>query len=671
MKETPETASGGKLLRGCTLLLLCGGVTLLALAGLRLIRPTGPAVRPQASAIATPAPAGGITATERQPEGKRLPTPSPVIPSAYGAIPPGVKQVPLPSRAALDLDALYTTTAPIHDYFIAARELGRLDPGARTITIPSARVGDRTTFQTADGPRQAELIYADDLAAYWVETGLTLDRNAVAEAAERLRATYYPLLEARFGREWRPGVDADPRVVVLHTLGAADRYELGYFVDENEYPKSLFPRSNEREMIYLNMAQLEPGTPLYDGTLAHEIQHLIQWNLDANEDKWLNEGLSQVTEVLIGLDTVDPQPYLEQTHIRLDRWDEAASKIHAHYAAAYLYSLYFWEQLGDAALSELVRHPANGLAAIRAMLAGYRPDLSLEELTADWATALYLDGKTDDPRFNIRRHDLSPPFYANRVRQLPFESTAGLEQFAVDYIDLDFSGPATLTFAGDTVASLIDPPPKNDTFWFAPGGNSSRAQLTTAVDLTGLIDPAISFHVWQDLETYYDFAYLSVSADGGETWQLLEPNHAVPGAYGPAWGGRSADAPEQTNGWLEERVSLAAYAGQSVLLRFDVVTDFETAGRGFAVSAPVVSPALVSPVWQPNGFVETGHLLPQRWAVRLIRDGETPEVIALSPDEFNRAQVTIELGPAGGALLVMPLTPFTAGTADYWLSVNR
>lgn len=671
MMETSDSTLGGRLLGGCALLLLCGGIMALALAGLRLVRPapsSGPTL-PPAGAVASAATA------EHPPEGKRLSTPTPAIPSAYGAIPATIEQSLPPARAASDLDRLYETDVPIHDYYIAAVELGRLDLSERSVSAPDARIGDRANFQTADGPRQAELIYADDLATYWVETGLGLDREAIVAAAGRLRSTYYPLLERSFGREWRPGVDADPRVTVLHTLGAADRYEMGYFIDENEYPRTLFPRSNEREMIYLNMSQLEPGTPLYDGTLVHEMQHLIQWNLDANEDKWLNEGLSQVTEALVGLDTVDPQPFLDLTHIRLDHWSDATSEVYAHYAAAYLYGLYFWEQLGDAALSELARHPANGLAAVRAVLKGYRPDLPLEELTVDWATALYLDGQTDDPRFNIRRHDLSPPFYANRVRQLPFASPAVLEQFAVDFIDLDFSGQATLTFAGDTTTPLIPPPPGGESFWFAPGGNSGRSQLTAALDLSGYVDPTLSFYVWHDLEVGYDFAYLSVSTDSGRSWRLLEPNHGVSGAYGPAWGGISADWADQSNGWLTEQVSLTTYAGQSILLRFDVVTDFETLGRGFAVSNLVVSPAGVPPVWEANGFVETGYLLPQRWAVRLIRDGEppevAPEVIGLSLDAFNRAQLDIDLGPAGGALLITALTPFADEPANYWLSVSR
>ncbi len=106
-------------------------------------------------------------------------------------------------------------------------------------------------------------------------------------------------------------------------------------------------------------------------------------------------------------------------------------------------------------------------------------------------------------------------------------------------------------------------------------------------------------------------------------------------------------------------------------LRFDVVTDVEGLGRGLALRELTVAGAAVQPQWQPNGFVETGRLLPQRWQVRLIREGQAPEVLPLTLDESNRGQLAVELGPEGGALLVMPVTPFAAGAAAYWLRVSR
>lgn len=662
MKDESSGRIRRRLLGGCALLLLFGGATLLALTTLRV---AGPAVQVFTPTTSNPDLIAGPT-PERATDGKSLPPRRPPDPAV---IPAAIAQQPIPDRAAADLERLYKAHIPTHDYFAAAKELGQLELGQRTAPAAAQAVGDRATFHTADGRREAELIYLDDLAAYWVEIGLTLDHAAVAAAAERLRAVYYPILTRTFGQEWRPGVDGDPRFTVLHVMGAAETPELGYFSDENEYPPALFANSNAREMIYLNMTRLVPGTPLYDGTLVHEVQHLIQWNLDANEDKWLNEGLSQVAETLVGLDTVDPRPYLEQTHVRLDRWDEGTDVL-VHYANSYLFGLYLWEQLGDAALTELARHPANGLAAARAVLAGHRPDRSLEQFSADWATALFLDGRSPDPRFAIQHEELSPLFYSDRVRQLPYETISALDPFAFDVIDLDFSGQSTLTFAGDTVAPLLDPPPDGGTVWYAPPADSARAQLSAAVDLTGSTAAAFSFLVWHDLEPGYDFAYLSVSADDGQTWQLLEPQHAQLGAYGPAWGGRSA-GDDNAGGWRREIVDLSRYSGQSIQLRFDVVTDFEQFGRGFALDDLTVRGGAGQPVWHANGFVETGPLLTQQWAVRLIREGETPEVVPMALDAFNRGQMTINLGETGGALIVMPLTPFTETAADYWLAVSR
>ena len=668
--DSSSSSGGGTrraLLWGCALLLVCGGIALLTLTAWRMIRPLE-----QAAAVPTvqtlPG-AGDALDGDRPPDGKIVPTAAPV--AAYPDIPMTIDQRPVPDRAESDFERLFANIVPPHDYFATAEELGRVELGERTVWPIDYEVGERTVFQTADGPREAELVYVDELGAYWVETGLSFDRSALKSAAGRLRNEYYPLLERNIGQEWRPGIDGDARFTVLHALGGADTYELGYFTDENQYPRSLFGQSNEREMIYLNMDQLVVGTPLYDGTLVHEVQHLIQWNLDANEDKWFNEGLSQVAEVMAGLDTVDPTAYLEQTNVRLDRWADFAPDIHAHYGGSFLYLLYLWQQAGNAPLTEVARHPSNGLSAVRAVLAGYLPDLSLEEFTANWATALFLDGESADPRYAIGGYDLPLPFFANRVRQLPHAQTAAIDQYAIDYVDLDFRGPVTITFAGDTRADLADEPPGGETIWFAPPANSGRSQLTAAVDLAGLSSAELTFAAWYDLEPLYDFAYLSVSTDDGATWRILEPAHAATGAYGPGWGGHSAGAPDHDGGWVTERIDLSRYADQSILLRFDVVTDFEEFGRGFAVSDPVIPQLSRQPEWRPDGFVETGHVLPQRWEVRLIREGSAPEVLPMTLDPLNRGRIEVDLGSDGGVLIIMPLTPFVESTADYWLSVEN
>jgi hypothetical protein len=489
--------------------------------------------------------------------------------------------------------------------------------------------------------------------------------------------TYYGRLTELFGQEQRPGIDQDNRFHVLHYLGPPDVYELGYFDESDQYPYGLFLTSNEREMVYVNMSRLEVGGDLYYGTLIHELQHLIQWNLDRNEEVWLNEGLSQVAEKIVGLDTVETLAYSQQPGIRLDDWEYEDSTIYTHYAASYLYTLYLWEQLGSRALSELARHPANGLAAVRVVLAGYRPDLSLEAFTADWAVANYLDDTAAGNAYGYESLDLhnQPPFLETRARRLPFETVATINQYGVHYVDLDFSGPATITFAGNTLANLTDaPPPGNSPIWFAPGASSTHATLTADVDLTN--SPASSavtleFDTWYALEEAWDFAYLSVSADGGQTWSLLYPENAVSGEFGPAFGGNSSTVAGQQNGWVHESIALSRFAGRPLRLRFELLTDLDNTSRGFAVAnLAFTGLSGEAPDWQPEGFVATGWQLPQKWSVRLIQEGAPAEVIPVTLDHLNRVQLPVTLGPDGGVLILIPQTPFAERPADYWLHIT-
>ena len=43
-------------------------------------------------------------------------------------------------------------------------------------------------------------------------------------------------------------------------------------------------------------------TPYTYGVLAHEFQHMIHWYRDRNESSWINEGFSELSTLLNGLD---------------------------------------------------------------------------------------------------------------------------------------------------------------------------------------------------------------------------------------------------------------------------------------------------------------------------------------------------------------------------------
>ena len=124
-------------------------------------------------------------------------------------------------------------------------------------------------------------------------------------------------------------------------------------------------------------------------------------------------------------------------------------------------------------------------------------------------------------------------------------------------------------------------------------------------------------------------------------------------------------------------MSLDSFVGQEILVRFHVLADFESVGRGFAldnIAIPELGYAsdveALDSRWQAHGFVATGWLLPQRWSVQVIRHGSTPAVIPVNLDAFNQAQETITLGPEGGTMVVVPLTPFVTDAAQYWVEIS-
>ncbi|MAT95814.1 MAG: hypothetical protein CL608_01505 [Anaerolineaceae bacterium] len=628
-----------------------------------------PTAAPDESATATPEPVATIgtnVASE----------------TFHATIPEEIDQRPLLDRAANDLTLLYSSNYPAHDYFETAVRLGNNNLGPRIFTKEAYNIGDTIGFYNDTSRIDATLVAVTDHVYFWVEAGLDLDPAELAEAADRFENEFYPQLVHLFGEVWTPGIDGDPRFSVLHAQnGASD--ELGRFNMEDEYPASLYRFSNEQELIYMNMGELTLGSNLYYGTLVHEVQHLIQWYLDPSETVWLNEGLAQLAELYVGFDDTAPSiDYLEQPDIQLNSWDYEDEQVYAHYAGAYLFAVYVWEQLGEAATQELIRHPANGMASVWAILQGYQPDTTLEQFTVAWAAANYLDDENAERPYYYQSLNIRRPHIAAKLEQEEpmLDRLEEMEQFGVHYIDLsDLRGETTITFAGDTAVDLLDGPPRSgEQVWYAPGIDDTNAQLTAAFDLTTVDQATLKYAVWYELEEDYDYAYVSISADGGQTWEVLLPSHYTSGEFGPAYNGRSADRNDAVDGWLKQSINLNSYAGQIVQIRFEVLTDSGISERGFALD-DIAIPELVyeSDVeggpdgWQADGFVQIGWQIPQKWSVLLIEEGPNPTVTTLALNDSNQGQWTIPIGKGGGVLVIMPQTAFTSETATYWLTVEQ
>jgi hypothetical protein len=102
--------------------------------------------------------------------------------------------------------------------------------------------------------------------------------------------------------------DGDGKLCILlldirdsYFYGVNDAYVGGYFWEGNFYSNSFHSFSNECDMIYLDTYPGKPGSPESNRTLAHEMQHLMnfattQVQRTGNMDLWINEGLSSAAE---------------------------------------------------------------------------------------------------------------------------------------------------------------------------------------------------------------------------------------------------------------------------------------------------------------------------------------------------------------------------------------
>ncbi|MCQ3976886.1 MAG: hypothetical protein DPW09_25950, partial [Anaerolineae bacterium] len=104
--------------------------------------------------------------------------------------------------------------------------------------------------------------------------------------------------------------------------------------------------------------------------------------------------------------------------------------------------------------------------------------------------------------------------------------------------------------------------------WYSLRGDDSNTRLTRAFDLRPVTSATLNYSTWYDIETDWDYGYVEISTDGGETWTILTTPHSATtnpsgNAYGPGYTGVSGDGPA----WIEESLDISAYAGQEVLFR--------------------------------------------------------------------------------------------------------
>ena len=436
-------------------------------------------------------------------------------------------------------------------------------------------------------------------------------------------------------------MDNDPHLNIINSRlqGAA-----GYFSSADENPLRISPYSNQREIIYINIAVLPVDSPAYLHVLAHELQHAVHWNAEPSEDTWVNEGLAELSVSLAGYGSASTRRFLRSGPTSMVQWPISGVGSQASYGAASLFMHYLVEHYGNPEdLRPLVEQPEDGIAGINAYLKALGHQTTFRQVFEDWMVANFLDRFEPDPpggRFSYSNLNVS----ATPTRLLDSHSSldSKLPQFSTEYVQLrSLSGPTRVRFQAPTEVALIPVEVGAERCWWSNVGDSIDSTLTRALDLSTNLDPSLTYQVWYELEEDWDYAYLEVSLDGGETWEIIETPHTSPASpvgssFGPGYTGESVE-------WLTENIDLGKYAGRQILLRFQYVTDDAVNGSGLCLRGFSGSVSdNWQEGWQAEGFVLVDNRVPQSFVVKVIQIGPENRVTAIELDSQNSGDLIIQ-----------------------------
>ncbi len=514
--------------------------------------------------------------------------------------------------------------------------------------------------------------------AYWYfEDGMRVEQDDIEEAAAEFEDIIYPRVTAYFGTEWKPGVDNDPHLTIVHgdIRGAG-----GYFSSTDEYPAEIRPHSNQREMIYINGRYLRLGSPIYYSVLAHELNHAVMWRHDASEDTWVSEGLAELSVTVAGYPAESIPRYLQLPFVSLVHWPLDDSNIGAHYGGASLFMHYLYEHYGGpdrAALRNLMPVPADNQAGIDEYLAAEGYDRDFHAVLADWIAANFLDEDEGLLGYRDLEIEIEPSRRLSRAGDIERE----IDQYGTHYIELGSKLAAVstvFTFRAPGRNRIIPDEVPEGGCWWSNNGDSITSTLTREVDLTGAGAATLSYDAWYSIEEEWDYVYLQVSTDGGGHWDILETAHTsdanpIGVAFGPGYTGKS-------RGWITENVDLSEYSGQRILVRFQYVTDDALNDIGMCLRDLAITGAGVHPVedeWAGDGFVLMENVVRQEFIVQIIQKGKTNRVIQmplhLDASEVWQGEVTVEPyeGLERTMIAITATAPATRQKAEYFFEVSE
>jgi hypothetical protein len=514
-----------------------------------------------------------------------------------------------------------------------------------------------------------------------------ITQEQVTYLGDKLASQIVAVDEAHFGETGDAGASDDAIVTLVYNVQddayydcSVTSYTAGYFapeyIDESGMNVIVLDALDWANRIGENPSTAPWGDgdtsndrpELYEGVIAHELEHLLMNYSDPGELSWVDEGLADTAAFLNGFDMTGSHLTYQQVFHRetsLTRWGGGLE----NYGASFSYFAYLWEQAGgngggnldpndldydgvagDRLIKLIFEEPADGMEGVQKAIDTYNatngtaPDLrSAADLFKDWAVTMYLDDEGSS-RFDLRNFDLGPASggwtidvandefwddrgnYRGRQPESKWDRQTNRPDgtalpFGVSYEKFRNPGPrVAVDFTGDPTTAVE--PHSGDTHWW--GGYTSQSDTELNLDTPVTAGDTVSFWNWHFIEEGWDYGFVEALV-GGE-WVTVPVTDAdgttVTTNDDPHGGNTEGNGITGTSGgeyFVDEPTyqlySVTVPAGATDL-RWRYSTDAAYLDTGWFIDDVTVNgaPAAVS----SDEWVETDGVQDNNWTVQVI-----------------------------------------------------
>ncbi|MFW5782151.1 MAG: hypothetical protein ACOCWO_02535, partial [Candidatus Muiribacteriaceae bacterium] len=340
------------------------------------------------------------------------------------------------------------STAPI-SRIVFEREYIRNHSFEATAQYDPAGIGDEEFFHVLTPANSYQKIKArcrkvGTYSYVFVQDGYTVEDRILDEFVRRFedQEGIRDRLRRNFGEEWDPGIDVDSRIYILITdMGDISQVDPednfypidGYYSYLDEVPTSVFEKSNEKELIYLNIELFDYWDSKPDGInpalsvlsreyfrMIHFYQEFIQHNLggvisgdlDAEgiEDIWVDYGLAVYAEKE-ATGKFDPK-YINalgrETCNSLVMFEKSLANISLSEADMGLSSMFFEyidQRYGEQAVYDIAKQEKDGIEGVETALATHTTD-DILDIVHNFMLTLYLDSPNVPEKYRLYDIDI-------------------------------------------------------------------------------------------------------------------------------------------------------------------------------------------------------------------------------------------------------------------------